>query len=183
MKLLRTLHAWAGAILALLVMVEGLTGALLVLKPDYLRLVFPEARTSVAASPQVLGAAAEAIEKAHGGHLQRMVFAGPQLGLHQVFLMHYGYAYAAADGRMVAQWSGSGRPETFVYNLHHFLLMDETGMKIAGWGALAACVVALVGLIVWSPVWKRFRPIPWPTSTKRRDLIAGHRNLGVLFVL
>lgn len=183
MKLLRTLHAWAGAILALLLIVEGLTGALLVLKPDYLRLVFPQARAAASTSPQVIGRAVNALERVHHGHLERVTFASKDLGLHQVFFMHDTYGYAGADGRLIAEWSGNGRPETLVYNLHHFLLMGETGMTVAGYGALAACVIALVGLIVWLPVWKGWRPNPWPRSAKRRDLIAAHRNLGALFVL
>jgi uncharacterized iron-regulated membrane protein len=183
MALLRLLHAWAGAILALLMIVEGLTGAALALKPDYLRLKYPEARAEAAVTPQALGAAADTIEKAHPGHIQRLVFASPGLGVHQAFFMHDGYGYAAQDGRMLDMWSGPARPETFLYELHHFLLLDDIGMKIVGYGALAAAVVALVGLIVWLPVWKAFRPIPWPRSGQRRELIAAHRNLGIVFVL
>lgn len=183
MAVLRFLHAWAGAFLALLMIVEGLTGAALALKPDYLRLKFPEARSAAQTTPQALGAAAEAAEKAHTGHLQRLVFASDDLGVHQVFLMHDGYGYLAQDGRMLDQWSGPARPETFLYELHHFLLLGDFGMKVVGYGALISAVIALVGLIVWLPVWKSFRPIPWPVSTKRRDLIGAHRNLGAVFLL
>src|SRR5436190_5186454 len=162
MALLRLLHAWAGAILALLMIVEGLTGAALALKPDYLRLKYPEAREAASLTPQALGAAADAVEKAHPGHIQRLVFASPDLGVHQAFFMHDGYGYAGQDGRMLDMWSGPVRPETFLYELHHFLLLDDFGMKVVGYGALAAAVVALVGLIVWLPVGKAFRPNPWP---------------------
>lgn len=183
MNLLRTLHAWAGAVLALLMVIEGLTGALLALKPDYLRMKFPEARAEAPLTPQALGAVADAVERAHPGHIQRLVFATPNLGIHQAFFMHDGYGYVAADGRMLDMWSGPVRPETFLYNLHHFLLLDDFGMKVVGYGALISAVIALVGLIVWLPVWKAFRPIPWPTSTKRRDVLGAHRNLGIVFLL
>jgi uncharacterized iron-regulated membrane protein len=181
--LIRTLHAWAGAILALVLIVEGLSGALLVLKPDYLRLTMPQARIHVAATPQVLGAAADALEKAHPGHLRRVLFAGPELGIHQLLFMDQSYGYAAPDGRLLATWKGAERPETFVYELHHFLLSGDTGMKVVGYSALAACVLALLGVIVWSPLWRATRLRVWPASVKRRDMIAAHRNLGALFAL
>ena len=44
MGVLRTVHAWAGAILSLLLLVLGLTGTLLVFEDDWLRLTVPEAR-------------------------------------------------------------------------------------------------------------------------------------------
>jgi uncharacterized iron-regulated membrane protein len=182
MSLIRTLHAWTGALLSLLLILTGLTGALLVFKADYLRLSFPEARAAVAETPQVLGAAANAAQARHGPHIQRLEFAGPDLGVHQLTL-HGGYEYDAADGRPVAEWSGEGRPETFVYDLHHFLLLGDNGMKVVGTGGLIAAFLALTGLIVWSPTMKAWRPRLWPRSAKRRDLIAAHRNTGALFAL
>jgi uncharacterized iron-regulated membrane protein len=182
MGLLRTLHAWTGAILSLLLIVTGLTGAMLVFKADYIRVSFPEARAAVAETPRVLGAAANAAQKRHGPHIQRMEFAGPELGVHQLTL-HGGYEYDAADGRPLAQWTGEGRPETLVYDLHHFLLAGDGGMRVVGFGGLAAAVLAVVGLVIWAPVVTAWRPIPWPKSAQRRDLIGAHRNLGAVFAL
>lgn len=183
MWLIRQLHAWAGAVLSLILIVSGLTGAFLALKPDYLRLTIPEARAVVQPTPEKLGAAAEAVERAHGHHLQRLVFAGSGLGLHQAYLMDDSYAYADADGRIIAQWTGAARPETFVYELHHYLLAGERGMKLMGAAGLAAGVLALTGLVVWAPAWRTFRLRLWPRSTARRDLLGAHRNLGLVFAL
>jgi uncharacterized iron-regulated membrane protein len=182
MNLLRTLHAWTGAFVSLLLIVTGLTGTLLVFKTDFIRASFPEARAAVAETPQVLGAAANAAQARHGPHLQRMEFAGPDLGVHQLTL-HGGYEYDAADGRPVAEWRGEGRPETFVYDLHHFLLAGDNGMKVVGFGGLIAALLGLTGLIVWAPTIAAWRPRLWPRSAQRRDLIATHRNIGALFVL
>jgi len=111
-----------------------------------------------------------------------MEFASAELGVHQLTL-HGGYEYDAVDGKPVAEWSGEGRPETFVYDLHHFLLAGDTGMKVVGFGGLIAALLGLTGLIVWAPTLAAWRPRLWPSSTQRRDLIATHRNIGALFLL
>jgi uncharacterized iron-regulated membrane protein len=179
---IRTVHAWAGALLSLLLIAIGLSGALLVFKADWLRLTVPAARAAVASTPQVLGGAANALQAMHPGHIQRIEFAGPDLGVHQVTL-HGGYGYAAADGRLVAEWSGPTRPETWLYDLHHFLLSGDSGMLVVGAVGLAAAVLILTGLVVWAPGARNFRLRFWPRSAQRRDLLAVHRNLGVIFAL
>jgi uncharacterized iron-regulated membrane protein len=182
MNLIRTLHAWTGALVSRLLIITGLTGGLLAFKTDFIRASFTEARTVVAETPQVLGAAANAAQARHGPHIQRIEFAGPDLGVHQLTL-HGGYEYDAADGRPLAEWAGERRPETFVYDLHHFLLMGDGGMKVVGFGGLIAGLLGLTGLIVWAPTLLAWRPRLWPRSTQRRDLIAAHRNIGALFLL
>ena len=83
-------------------------------------------------TPQALGAAAEAAEHGFEHPPMYMVFARPEAGLHQVFLHDNNHAYLSGDGRTVATWKGTGRPEVWVYELHHYLLASETGMKVAG---------------------------------------------------
>ncbi|OYW88723.1 MAG: hypothetical protein B7Z22_01785 [Hyphomonas sp. 32-62-5] len=63
---LRTAHAWAGAVLSLLIAVLGLSGSLLVFKKDYLRAVFPEARAPVSLAPSDLGPVLNGIEATYG---------------------------------------------------------------------------------------------------------------------
>lgn len=183
MALIRTLHAWAGALLSLILIVLGLTGALLVVKDDWLRLTLPQARAAVQTTPQALGAAVDTLEAAHPGHIHHLVFSGPELGIHQVFFHGESYGYAAADGRLIAQWTGTGRLEEWVYELHHFLLAGDTGMRVAGAAGLAAAVLVITGLIIWFPAWRSFGFRWWPASARRRDLIAVHRNLGAVFAL
>lgn len=183
MALLRTLHAWVGAGLSLILLVLGLTGAFLVYKTEFLRLTVPEARAQAPATAQTLGAALEVLERSHAGHLRRVVFPAPELGIHQIYFADQSQGYAAADGRLIAQWSGPARPETFAYELHHFLLGGDTGMKIVGYSALIGCLLVLTGLIVWAPIWRSWRFRIWPRSTHRRDLVSAHRELGVVFAL
>ncbi len=183
MAVLRTLHAWIGALLALILIVIGVTGAMLAFKTDYIRATVPEARAKVAASPQVLGAAADRIEHVLHGELSYVVFASERLGIHQAAFTKDRYGYAAADGTLVAAFRPAGRPESFVYELHHFLLAGDRGMKVVGWSGLIAVGLAIVGLIVWLPVWRGFSFRVWPRSGKRSGLLPAHRNLGVLFAI
>ena len=182
MNLIRTLHAWTGALLSLLLIVTGVSGALLTFKADWIRLTVPQARAAAVTTPQKLGPVLNALQANHGGHIVRVEFAGPELGVHQV-TTHQGNEYAAADGTIVARWSGEGRAETLVYDLHHFLLAGDAGMRVVGVGGLAAAFLALTGLVVWAPAMGAWRPLPWPRSAKRRDLIGAHRNIGAVFAL
>jgi uncharacterized iron-regulated membrane protein len=184
MGLIRLIHAWAGAALALILVVLGLTGSLLVLKDDWIRLTVPGARAEVAATPQALGRAVEALEEAHPGEIRSITFAGPHLGVHKLYFRQAETeGYAAADGELLARWTGPARLEAFVFDLHHYLLAGETGMIVAGVSALAGALLAITGMIVWAPAWRSFAWRFWPRSAKRRDLLAAHRDLGLVFAL
>jgi len=179
--LIRTLHAWSGAALSALALILGLTGALLTLQPEWLRLNFQQARVSAPATPQALGVVAEAAEHAFGEQPKYLTFARPGEGLHHLTLADGRYAYLASDGRTVAVWKGRTRPETFIYDLHHYLLTGETGMKVAGLAGLALLVMVLSGLIVWAPGWRATRLQLWPRSIGKPELRAAHRNIGLIF--
>lgn len=199
MAFLRILHRWTGAILSLLLIIIGVTGALLTLKNDWLRATMPQARAEVVSDPAALGRAVDRLELAdppgilvgmeHMGMagmppvLERLVLPSHDLPLFQTFYDHDGYGYADGQGRQVARWTGTARLETFVYELHHFLVAGETGMRIVGIEGLAATFLALTGLIVWWPARRAFTWRLWPTSLKRGEALAAHRNLGVLAAL
>lgn len=181
MGMIRTLHAWAGAILALILVLLGLTGALLVLREDWVKLTVPEARAAVTPTPAVLGAAAEAVEAR--GKPRSMMFAGPHIGIHRLSYTDDGMAYAAADGRIVARWTGEARIEQGVFELHHRLLAGESGEMVVGVAGLAGAVLCLTGLVVWSPAWRSFAGKVWPSSLARRDLVSSHRDLGIIMAV
>jgi len=58
----RSVHGWAGAILALYVLVIGLSGTLLLWKQAYLKMTIPEARVQFTPTPMALAAIAADIE-------------------------------------------------------------------------------------------------------------------------
>src|SRR5690606_1156298 len=37
------------------------------------------------------------------------------------------------------------------------------------------------GLIVWFPAWRSFAGRMWPRTSRRRDLLSAHRDLGIVF--
>lgn len=176
---LRTIHAWAGAILSLLLIVFGLTGSLLVFENDWIALKHPEARAGFAADAVVLGAAAERLEADHPD-LRTVDFGGPQLGAHKLFLAEDDLGVAGPDGATLDRWTGPARIEAFIFDLHHYLLAGETGEIVGGIAALAAVLLVLTGLVVWVPAWRATRLRVWPRSARRGELVSSHRNLGLI---
>jgi len=182
MGLVRLIHAWAGAILSLILAILGLTGTLLVFEDDWVRLTVASDPAALSADPARLGAAANAIQARYGDAISSVVFAGGDLGLHKVY-MGERFAYAGADGQVLAEWGGTARPEAWVFDLHHFLLAGEPGMIVGGVAGLAGALLVLTGLVVWIPAWRATGWRVWPASARRRDLVASHRNLGLIFAL
>lgn len=181
MGLVRTLHAWAGAFLALVLVALGLSGSLLVLRDPWVKLTVPEARAGIAPTPQALGAAMESIEAQAPGELRSVVFGEPHLGVHRLYFADRQLGYGAADGRVLARFEPTRRAEGFVFELHHRLLAGETGETIVGAAGVAGAVLVLTGAIVWLPAWRSFGARVWPrTVTKRADLVGSHRNLGII---
>lgn len=177
----RTAHSVAGAALSLLLVVIGLTGALLVFKDDYLRLTAPEARQTVDLSPEALGAVTEAAEDALGRDaLRALVFATPKLGLHKAYLTEGRSAYLDAEGRVLDIWDANGRFEDWLFDLHHRLLSGSVGRYVAGFAGLAATVLVMAGLIAYWPARRAWRRGVLPRSSARVELQAAHRNLGVI---
>ncbi|HEY0600544.1 PepSY-associated TM helix domain-containing protein [Brevundimonas sp.] len=182
MGAIRTLHAWAGAALAALAIVFGLTGSLLVLEDDWIRASVPAARAAVNLDPAALGPALEAIEAAEPG-VKTAVIPSGKVGAWTLYLPDEGFAYADAGGAVVERWRGAGRAETFIFDLHHELLAGHTGKLVAGGAGLALVIMIVTGLIVWIPAWRASGWRMWPRSGARRELIGSHRNLGLIFAL
>ncbi len=184
MRVLRTAHAWAGAVLSLIIAVLGLSGALLVFKDDYLRLTIPEAREAASLTAQDLGAALERIEATYSDDGLRYVSVAENgFGLHKAVFHDGGGAYVDGNGETVARWAKNGRAEDWLFDLHHHLLAGHTGELVAGAAGIAALVLAATGLIIVWPSLKSFAWRLWPRSSARRDLVAQHRDLGIIFAL
>jgi uncharacterized iron-regulated membrane protein len=182
--LLRQVHAWAGVGLCLILAMLGLSGTLLVFKDDWLRMVFAPALTGAHQPALSLGAQLEAIEAAHAADgLRHVVLASEGFALHRLGFADGGGAYVDAQGVVIDRWSAGGRPEEWLFELHHRLLAGETGEMIAGIAGLAAAVMVLTGVMIWWPAARSFGARVWPRSGRRRDLLAHHRDLGVMMAL
>jgi len=161
--------------------IVGFSGALLVFKDDYLRLVVPEARVSVPPEPARFAAIAENAEAVWGAHAVRSIrFARPDFGLSHVRLHSGDQAYLDAEGHVVTIWSGSDRIEEWVFDLHHQLLSGSNGEVVIGLAGLLATALILTGVIAVWPARRALGWRIWPRTKARIRVLQAHRNLGLI---
>lgn len=182
MRMVRTVHRWCGALLALFLIVIGLTGALSVFRGDLPRVQYSAAR-SAPADPAQFGAALARFEADGGGPVRSVKFAPYALGVHRVYLEGGAGAFIDGAGAVVARWKSGARPEDFILNLHHKLLAGERGETVVGLIGIAGAGMVVTGLWLWWPARRGFALRLWPRSWSRLSLVASHRNLGILIAL
>lgn len=181
-RALRTAHNWAGLAVSLVLVAIALSGSLLVWKSEWLELTQPGARSPVVVDARAFGRDAEAAERVFGAEaLGSITFAGPGFGLHQAYLRDGGGAYLEpGTGRFVARWSENERFIDWLFDLHHHLLLGETGTTVAGWVGFAGLLLTLTGLYLWWPARNLWSLRAAPRSGARAHWVAVHRDLGVV---
>ncbi|MDR0780278.1 MAG: PepSY domain-containing protein [Pseudomonadales bacterium] len=180
----RTLHAWGGITLSLLMMLVSFTGTLLVWKDDYLRLTLPAARVAFSPTPEALATIGAAIDQRFDpAQVLKVYFATAELPLTQVILSGERYAYLDTEGGLVDEWRGNGRAEEWLFDLHHRLLLDNLGLTLVGAAACAMVVLVIAGAVAFWPARRGWRHGLLPTSSARPALLATHRNLGIMLAL
>lgn len=179
-RIARAIHAWSGAVLALLLVVIGLTGALLVWKEDYLRLTLPAAREHFEPNAANITRVALGAERALGAtNISLIYFPTETLGVGQATLTNGDLAYIDTRGALVARWHVGGRFEDWLFDLHHRLLLGDLGLTIAGLAGLAAAFLVLFGAIAFWPTRRGVRAGVTPRGVDRASLLASHRNIGL----
>jgi uncharacterized iron-regulated membrane protein len=178
MNLLALLHRWTGGIAGLLLAVIGLSGTVLVWEGGWIGL--PGANDAVDPTPALLGVAIEAaLAEAPG--LSRITFASEEIGLHQAIYADGGGAYLTQAGEVVDRWDSIwGRPELWLFDLHHYLFLGESGKYATGALGLLLLAFAGSGLILWWRTRKTFRFRLWPARMTRSAIVRQHRDIGVL---
>lgn len=183
-RFFRTLHAWGGVTLALLMLLVSLTGSLLVWKEDYLRWTFPQAREAFDPTPEALARIAQAAEaQLDSNDIAQIEFATEDFALTKVTLMDSGFAFLDAQGRLLGRWALNERWEDWLYDLHHRLLLENLGLTIVGLSGVAMIVLILAGVITFWPLRRGFRQGFWPKSGSRPHLQGAHRNIGIVETL
>ncbi len=180
MGVLRLLHRWAGGFIGLFLAALGLSGALLVHETDYLRLTLPHAAD---AQVQDTAAVARAVDRIFSAEdrPRSIILAGERMGLHTLNYGENRGAYATQDGEIVTRWSSKWeRPEVWLFDFHHHLLMGDAGEMAAGIMALVGLVFVITGIILWWPTRRLFTLRAWPTSFKRNAVVWHHRDIGLL---
>ena len=178
MKLLSLLHRWTGGLVGILLAIIGLSGTVLLWEDSWILL--DGANDPALNEPAALGHAIEVAEAIAPG-LSRVTFAGDEIGLHQAAYGDGGGAYIAQDGTVVDRWSGMWeRPELWLFDLHHYLLLCETGKTVTGVLGILLLAFTITGTILWWRTRKTFRFRLWPPRYTASAIVRHHRDLGVV---
>ena len=177
MKLLSAIHRWAGGFIGLLLALLGLTGAILAWEGEWITL--PGSGDAVVEDVSKL---AVIIETASArGQLSRITFASDEIGLHQLVYADGSGAYVRQNGLVVDQWTSQwGRPELWLFELHHRLLAGETGEIVTGVAGIAGLLFVVTGAILWWRSRRAFRLRALPTRLAPGPIVSHHRDLGLM---
>lgn len=174
---LKIIHRWLGGLVGLGLAVLGLTGAALLWKPWWAGVVQTPRAPSDAETLATIGAAQEL----GAGYV---TLPSAEFGVGQAGLGEGAGVYLAHDGTLLARWQSVWeRPETFLFDLHHHLLLGETGELISGWLGIAATLFCITGLILWWPTRQTFRLRVLPQRFTRPAVILHHRDIGAVLAL
>lgn len=173
---LRLLHAYGGAVTALYFCVIAATGALLVFRAEVLAAIYGQNQSGDAA------AIVPSIAAQHGGGMAAIAF--PPRGGHPFTAYlpdHRTALHSAANGEYIPDRFGLVRAFDWVFELHHYLLAEETGMLVAGYFGLATAVLLITGPILWWP-WQRGFSLNrlWPANARASVLLGAHVSLGIV---
>lgn len=178
MKLLAFLHRWTGGIVGLLLAVIGLSGTVLVWEESWIGL--PGADDPLRGDAAEIGAAVEAAV-ALDPALSRITFADERMGLHQAIYADGGGAYLTQAGEVVDRWDSLwGRPELWLFDLHHYLFLGENGKYITGALGLLLLAFSITGVILWWRMRWTFRFRLWPARMTRSAIVRQHRDIGLV---
>lgn len=177
MRVLTLLHRWTGGLIGLVLVVLGLSGALLLWKADWIGV--PGAGDPLRPGTAALAAAVAAAERK--GELARITFASEEFGLHQAIYTDGGGAYLNQNAAVVEQWSGRlGRPELWLFDLHHYLLAGAAGEIFVGSAGLVLVFFTLSGIVLWWRTRRTFALRALPARMTRSAIVRHHRDLGVV---
>lgn len=172
-------HRWAGGVIGLLLALLGLSGAVLVFKHQWIML--PGARDAALQDVPTLSRQVEAA-MAHAEPTRSILFPYPDFGLARLTREGDAAAYADQSGRIVSEWTSVWeRPELWLFDFHHYLLLDDLGKNVAGIAGLAGLLFIVTGVILWWRTRKTFRLRLWPRRMSRPAIVTHHRDLGVVF--
>lgn len=178
MAFLATLHRWAGATVGLILIVMGLSGIALIWEGEWIGL--PGADDPVIASPSTLAQTVMTASTHHDG-LTRITFASEELGLHQAAYSDGSGAYFDQTGAIVDQWGSVwGRPELWIFDLHHYLFAGDAGEIVVGAAGVAGLLFVITGAILWWRTRRTFAFRLWPKRMTRSAIVRQHRDLGIV---
>ncbi len=187
MRLLRDLHRWVGALLAVVIAAVALSGALLVARDPYYRWRFPAIVGGVVHADRDALTHVEQTLARELGERRLRVLRLPHAGLpaFQAWFDHDTEALITPDGLGVLDsWQGATKLVPFVFGLHAHLLGGDTGSTVNGLAALLLVALVTSGLVAW---WPRRTSFPVlavrPGNSSRGALLRSHVAVGTLLAL
>jgi uncharacterized iron-regulated membrane protein len=180
----RTLHAWGGAALALLLLTSSVTGTLLLWKPEYLKLTMPAARADFEPTPANLAPLIEAIEtRLDPDEIVLIQLPTDNFALAKVTMFDTRYAYVDIEGNIIDEWYLNERWEEWLYDLHHRLLLGNAGLTILGFCGITMLLLLIAGAITFWPMRRGLKLGFGIRSLARPHLLIAHRNIGIVEAL
>lgn len=181
MRVLDFLHRWTGALIGLLLTLLGLTGTLLLHKDVWLRWTLPHAADAQVQDSAALAQTAARHFAYSSERPSSILFASDGFGLHRLYYEGDRGAYADQTGELVTHWSSAWeRPELWLFDLHHYLLMGETGGVIGGILGLIGLGFVATGAILWWRTRRTFAFRLLPKRLSRPAIVRHHRDLGIV---
>jgi uncharacterized iron-regulated membrane protein len=180
----RSLHAWGGALLALLLFTSSVTGTLLLWKQEYLKLTIPAARVEVDPVPEILASLIEKIEALlDPNEIVLIQLPTRDFALAKVTMLDTHYAYVDTQGNIVDEWFLNERWEEWLYDLHHRLLLGNMGLAIIGFVGATMLLLLIAGVSAFWPMRRGLRQGFRIRGLTRGHLLTAHRNIGVVEAL
>lgn len=179
MRLIDLAHRWLGGLIGLILVVMGLSGAILAHKDAWIGL--PGAHDRPQQSTEAVAARVATLMADPQARPRSIVFAGPGFGLDRLSYKGEAGGYADQTGAVVARWETKWeRPEVWIFDLHHHLFAGDQGEMAAGVAALCGLGFVVTGLILWWPLRCSFELRLWPRRFARFQILRHHRDLGVV---
>lgn len=178
MRILSLLHRWTGGITGLLLALIGLSGMALVWEESWIGL--PGAGDMLDRNPAAIGRSVAAALEVNPG-LSRITFAGEDMALHQAIYADDSGAYLNQAGMVVDRWDTMwGRPELWLFDLHHYLFAGDAGKIVTGVLGLLLAAFTISGMILWWRTRRKFEFRLWPKRLTRSAVIRQHRDIGAV---
>lgn len=181
MRRLLFLHRWIGAVFGLLLAILGISGSLLIWKYQWVRWTIDSATQAPLVGAENLAQVVDKAVSSSDSPVNFVLFADQDIGVNLVSNGPKSGFYSDSLGNMVTSWvSRFERPELWMFDLHHDLLMGGFGTWMGGMLGMFGLFFTVSGAIIWWRSRRYFSLAVWPSSFSRRNLAKHHRNLGVL---
>jgi uncharacterized iron-regulated membrane protein len=185
-------HRWAALVFALPLLVQALTGAMLMFRHEIVRATDPHAirATSISLAPPLDTAIASVTAAYPADHIARADYPRTANGV-LLFTLQTpdgGRRYIGVDpgtGRVTGELGALAYAFETLRDLHEHWLAGENGRIATGMTGLAMLGIGISGLIVWWQGWTRWRMafrLPLQGATKQL-LYFWHRSLGAMTAL